>query len=290
MNKKTFLSKYGPWAIVTGASDGIGYAFAKQLAECGLNLVLVARNADRLNELAHQVRAKHGSEALVIAADLSTPEGLVEVGRATESVDVGLFVVSAGYGTSGPLLQANLEQERNMLDLNCYAVLQQCVVFGNRLAQRGGGGIILLASLVGRQGVARSAHYAATKAYVQSLAEALQIELRPKGIDVLASAPGPVRSGLAARANMVMGAAVDPAVVARKSLDALGKTGTVVPGGLSKLLTYFLLPLPRSLRSLILAKMMGGMTICSPRKYSVENGIDCFCRILCGFGRIWRSR
>jgi len=260
MNKRTFLSKYGPWALVTGASDGIGYAFAKQLAESGLNLVLVARRADRLNELSHEVRARHGTEALVIAADLSTPEGLAEVESVTESVDVGILVASAGYGTSGPLLQASLKQERNMLDLNCYAVLQQSILFGNRFAQRGGGGIILLASLVGWQGVPQSAHYAATKAYVQSLAEALRIELRPKGIDVLASAPGPVRSGFAARANMVMGAAVDPAVVARKSLDALGKKGTVVPGGLSKLLTYSLMPLPRFVRSLILAKVMGEMT------------------------------
>ena len=260
MNKKSFLGKYGPWAVVTGASDGIGSAFAEQLAERGLNLVAVARRADRLNELARKIRAKRGTEVLVVAADLSTPEGRAELERATEPVDVGLLVASAGYGTSGPLLQANLKQERNMLDLNCYAVLDQCVVFGNRLVERGGGGIIMLASLVGWQGVPQFAHYAATKAYVQSLAEALRIELRPKGIDVLASAPGPVRSGFAARANMVMGTAVLPAVVARESLDSLGKKGTVIPGGLSRLLTYSLLPLPRFLRSLIMAQVMGEMT------------------------------
>ncbi len=260
MNKRTFLSKYGPWAVVTGASDGIGHAFAVQLAERGMNLAVVARRAERLNELALELRARCGVEVLAIAADLSTPEGQAKLESETEHLDVGLLVASAGYGTSGPLLQANLRQERNMLDLNCYAVLEQCVTFGNRLARRGRGGIILLASLVGWQGVARSAHYAATKAYVQSLAEALRIELRPKGIDVVASAPGPVRSGFAARADMVMGAAVTPAVVARESLDALGKRGTVIPGGLSKLLTYSLLPLPRPVRSLILAQVMSGMT------------------------------
>jgi short-subunit dehydrogenase len=260
MNKRTFLSKYGPWAVVTGASDGIGYAFAEQLAERGFNLVVVARRAGVLTELAQQIPAKHGIKVQVIAADLSTPEGLDELDRVTGTMDVGLLVASAGYGTSGPLLQANLKQERNMLDLNCYAVLDQCVLFGNRFAKRGRGGIILISSLVGWQGVPQSAHYAATKAYVQSLAEALRIELRPKGIDVLSSAPGPVLSGFAARANMVMGAAVLPAVVARESLDSLGKTGTVIPGALSKLLTYSLLPLPRFLRSLILAQVMGQMT------------------------------
>ena len=118
----------------------------------------------------------------------------------------------------------------------------------------------MLSSLVGWQGVPKSAHYAATKAYVQSLAEALRIELKPKNIDVLASAPGPVHSGFAARARMAMGAAVPPEVVARTSLNALGKQGTVIPGRLSKLLTYSLLPLPRVLRSLIMSKVMGGMT------------------------------
>jgi short-subunit dehydrogenase len=260
MKSKDFVSKYGPWAVVTGASDGIGYAFAEQLSGIGMNLVLVARRADRLNELAHELRTRNGIQVVVCAEDLSTAEGRAEVERATASLNVGLLVASAGYGTSGPLLRANLPQERNMLDLNCYAVLEQCVYFGRRLAQRGGGGMILFSSLVGWQGVPQSAHYAATKAYVQSLAEALRIELKPQHIDVLASAPGPVRSGFAARADMVMGATVSPQVVASESLRALGTRGTVIPGRLSKLLTYALVPLPRPVRSLILARVMGEMT------------------------------
>lgn len=260
MNKATFLGKFGPWAVVTGASDGIGYAFAENLAARGLNLVLVARRAGPLTALADKILASHSTKVQVITADLSTPEGLIEVERVTGPMDVGLLVASAGYGTSGPLLQADLKQERNMLDLNCYAVLDQSFVFGNRFAKRGRGGIVLLSSLVGWQGVPQSAHYAATKAYVQSLAEALRIELKPKGVAVLASAPGPVRSGFASRANMMMGAAVLPAAVARESLDSLGRKGTVIPGALSKLLTYSLLPLPRFLRSLIMGQVMGQMT------------------------------
>lgn len=258
--KKNFLNKYGPWAVVTGASDGIGHAFAQELATLGMNLVLVARRADRLNELAHELRNSFGVQVTTLAADLSTQHGLAEVAQATERIDVGLLIAAAGYGTSGPLLESNLQRERNMLDLNCYAVLEQCIVFGNRFAQRGRGGIILLSSLVGWQGVPQSAHYAATKAYVQSLAEALTIELKAKHVDVLASAPGPVSSGFAARADMVMGAAVPPHVVAKQSLQALGRHTTVVPGGLSKLLTYSLVPLPRTIRSFIMGQVMGGMT------------------------------
>ncbi len=260
MKQRAFLSKYGPWALVTGASDGIGYAFAEQLAALGFNLVLVARRADRLHELGHKINEKHGIETCVVSADLGTEEGLAEVVRSTADLDIGLLVASAGYGTSGPLLAANLQREHNMLEVNCFAVLQQCVVFGNRLAKRGRGGIILMASLVGWQGVPKSAHYAATKAYVQSLAEALRVELKPKGIDVLASAPGPVNSGFAERADMRMGSAVLPAAVAKASIEALGHKGTVIPGNLSKLLTYSLLPLPRTLRTRILAQVMGGMT------------------------------
>jgi len=147
-----------------------------------------------------------------------------------------------------------------MFEVNCLAVLEQSVVFGRRFAKRGRGGIILMASLLGWQGVAGVAHYAATKAYVQSLAEGLHRELAPSSVDVLASAPGPVHSGFAGRAKMRMGKAETPAPVAKASLEALGRKATVIPGALSKLLTYSLLPLPRSLRVRILTGVMGNMT------------------------------
>jgi len=260
MNQQRFLNKYGPWAVVTGASDGIGLAFSEALAAIGTHLVLVARRPDRLFALSSDLTSKYGTETVVIPADLSTPEGLAAVDEGTAHLDVGLLVAAAGYGTSGPLLGADLIREHNMLELNCFALLHQAVVFGNRLTKRKRGGIIFMSSLVGWQGVPQSAHYAATKAYVQSLAEALRFELKPQGVDVLASAPGPVHSGFAARADMRMGAATSPALVAKASIAALGRKGTALPGGLTKLLTYSLLPLPRSIRTAILAKVMGGMT------------------------------
>jgi hypothetical protein len=147
-----------------------------------------------------------------------------------------------------------------MLDVNCRALLANCLHFGKRLAARGRGGMILMASLVGFQGTPFAAHYAATKAYVQTLAEALHLELAAKGVDVLASAPGPVHSGFDARARMKMGAAMRPEEVARKTLDALGHRMTVAPGLLSKVLTYSLAPLPRWLRARIMGRVMHGMT------------------------------
>lgn len=260
MNEHAFLHRYGPWALVTGASDGIGRAFATRLAALGFKLVVVARRSDRLRQLADEMADRHGTVVRVVAADLGTSEGLAAVDVATADLDVGLLVAAAGYGTSGPLLQADIDREHNMLDVNCFATLHQCTVFGKRFTARGRGGMILMSSLLAWQGVPRSANYAATKAYVQSLAEGLRLELGPNGVDVLASAPGPVTSGFAARADMRMGAALLPDVVASDSLAALGRRGTVVPGALSKLLTYSLLPFSRTIRTRILARVMGGMT------------------------------
>jgi uncharacterized protein len=260
VNRQSFVQKYGPWAVVTGASDGIGRAFAEELGALGMNVALVARRGDRLQQLAGEISQRRGVQARVIAADLSAAEGRATMEQGTSDLDVGLLVAAAGFGTSGPLLSANLDVERNMLNVNCFAVLEQSVVFGQRLAKRGRGGIILMASLLGWQGVSGAAHYAATKAYVQSLAEGLHRELAFKNVDVLASAPGPVNSGFAGRADMRMGNADTPATVAKASLQALGRQTTVIPGALGKFLSYSLLSLPRLLRVRILTTVMGSMT------------------------------
>ncbi len=172
-------ARYGPWAVVTGASSGIGREMALQLAGAGLNVVLVARDRDALDALASEIEARHGVEARVTAADLATRSGVGATEEASQHLDVGLLVAAAGFGTSGRFLDAEGEQECEMLDVNCRAVLLQSLHFGRRFAQQGRGGMVLMGSLVGFQGVPRAAHYAATKAYVQSLAEALHVELAP---------------------------------------------------------------------------------------------------------------
>lgn len=252
--------RYGPWAVVTGASSGIGREIARRLAEAGLHLVLVARREDALEQLAAELRALHGVETRVLGADLARDAAAGTVEAATRDVDVGLLVAAAGFGTSGPFLASTLEGEVEMLYVNCRAVMELSLLFGRRFAERGRGGLILMSSIVGFQGMPYAAHYAATKAYVQTLAEALRVEMAPHGVDVLASAPGPTHSGFAARAGMQMGVALTPADVARPTLDALGRRSTVLPGLLSKLLTYALVPLPRRARVRIMGRVMRGMT------------------------------
>jgi len=257
---EAFKTQYGPWAVVTGASSGIGRALAIELAAKGLNLVLVARRQAELEQAARDLSANPAVQVRVLAADLATATALTRIENETKDLEVGLFVAAAGFGTAGEFLDAQLETELAMLDVNCRAVMQLSLHFGKRLAERGRGGLILFGSLVGYQGTPRAAHYAATKAYVQTLAEALHVELAPKGVDVLSSAPGPVNSGFGARADMKMGAAEKPETVARATLAALGKKMTVTPGALSKLLTWSLMTAPRGLRVRIMGRIMGGMT------------------------------
>jgi short-subunit dehydrogenase len=233
---------------------------ALRLAESGLNLILAARSKAALEQLAADLAARHGIETRVVALDLSRETGVETLGSATSDLDVGLLIAAAGFGTSGPFLDSMLDQELEMLNVNCRSVVALSRHFGRRFAKRGRGGMVLMSSIVGFQGTPNAAHYAATKAYVQALAEALYVELSPEGVDVLAAAPGPINSGFAARAGMRMGMALNPEDVAQPILDALGRKSTVLPGFLTKLLTYSLVPLPRWARVRIMGNVMRGMT------------------------------
>ena len=258
-NPERFRARYGPWAVVTGASSGIGRGMTAPLAAAGVNMVLVARHGDVLDDLATELTRVHGVRTLVVPADLGTPQGVQAVQTATGDLDVGLFIAAAGYGTSGDFLGSGLDAELDMLAVNCSAVLAGTWHFARRFARRGRGGIVLLGSLVGFQGTPRASHYAATKAYIQTLAEGLHHEFRPAGVDVLSCAPGRVRSGFAGRAGMSEGGQrVETVAVA--TLDALGRAMTVTPGAQSKILTWSLAPLPRSLRVRMMARVMKGLT------------------------------
>ena len=252
--------RYGPWVVVTGASDGIGRAFVEHLAAEGLHLVLVARRESALQSLAAEVRTKHGVECRVLSEDLSDHEAAHRIAEATSELDVGLLVAAAGFGSSGPLVDADLDVEMDMVDVNCSAVLALAWHFGRRFAPRGRGGVVFMSSLLAFQGTPRAANYAATKAYIQTLAEGLRVEWATDGVDVIASAPGPIRSGFAERANMRMGGAPPAAVVARATMKALGQETTVRPGWLSKLLGWSLALLPRWGKVMIIGQVMKGMT------------------------------
>lgn len=269
-SQTTFVDRYGPVALVTGASDGIGAAFCEALAAKGLDLIVAARRSDRLEALATRLTGAHGVAVHVVALDLSQPSAIDALLAFADEHDVGLLVNTAGFGTSGPLLSTSTAEEIAMVSLNCTASLALTKALAPKMTARGRGGIILMSSIVAFQGVPRSANYAATKSYVQSLAEGLASELRPNGVDVLSVAPGPVRSGFAARADMIMSSPQAPETVARGALSALGRTTTVRPGFMSKFLGHSLRMLPRSQRTRVMKAIMSGMTKHQDQRLSVK--------------------
>ncbi len=253
-------TRFGPAALVTGASDGIGRAFAVALAAQGFDLMLVARREVILEGLARDLRAKHGITVEVIAADLSAPGTVDEILMQTAAMPISLLVASAGFGSIGPFLDLDAGTEANMVDVNCRSVVELTHGLATRMAAQGRGGVVLFSSIVGFSGAPFSATYAATKGFMQSFAEGLAVELRPAGISVLSVAPGPVGTGFAARAGMQMGKAETPETVARASLAALAGGGTLRPGFLAKLLGWSLAMMPRWGRVRLLGQIMKGMT------------------------------
>jgi short-subunit dehydrogenase len=254
------LERYGPTAVVTGASSGIGRSCATYLAAAGFDLVVVARSGDALRRLATEAESTFGTDVRIVVADLATADGIETVISATAGCDVGLFVPAAGYGTSGALASNDPATEIDMVAVNCGAVLALTHAYANAMIARGRGGIVLFSSVVATQGVPRSANYAATKAYVHTLGEGLRHELGPHGVDVLISAPGPVESGFGDRAAMQMGGGMQPDDVARSTLHALGRRSIVRPGGISKLLGWSLAICPRRIRTAILGRIFRGFT------------------------------
>ena len=258
-----FATRYGPWALVTGASSGIGEAFARQLSQKGVHVVLVARREERLNTLADALRTD-GVEALPVTADLATDEGLADVVTACEGLDLGLLVLNAGFGLKGAFCDIALEQQRNMVKVNCLATLELVHRLGVPMRERKRGGIVITSSTAAWQGTPWSAAYAASKSFGLLLAEGLAVELKEHGIDVLALCPGatdtegPKRTGV--DPDRVPGPIMSPANVAACALLALGRAHVVVPGWHNRLGTMLLRAVPRKMASVLAGRTMRRVT------------------------------
>jgi short-subunit dehydrogenase len=260
MNKSTFLKKYGTWAIVTGATDGLGKQFAMQLAAIGFNLVVVARRKNLLDDLSKELNASYKVDCISIDLDLSTNDAVTLLYEKTSHIDIGLIVAAAGFGTSANLIDADIKVEKQLIDLNCRSLMEMSHIFGKKFSTQKKGGMILISSLLGFHGAFGTANYAASKAYVQALGEALYFELRKHNVDVLTVAPGPINTGFAAAAGMEFSMALKPENVAKQSLAALGKKITLLPGFLSKFLYLSLSMLVfRNLKVMVMGMVMKTM-------------------------------
>lgn len=234
-----FVERYGPWAVIAGASEGIGASFSRKLAARGLNLVLVARRPAPLEELAAELREKHGVEVKVQPLDLGSADVVSGMAAVTERLDVGLLIYNAAYSPIGAFLDHEVEEHLKTIAINVHGPLRLSHYFGRRLAKRGKGGIILMSSISGFQGTAMIANYAATKAYNTNLAEGLWRELGRHGVDVLGCLAGATLTpSYEAATDRIpthgLAKPMPPDDVTEQALRDLGQRPIGVSGGLNR--------------------------------------------------------
>lgn len=230
----TDSAKYGPWAVVAGGSEGVGAAFATQLARAGFNLLLVARKPEPLEETAQACRA-NGAQVRTLALDLLDPEAVSRITAQTADIEVGLLIYNAGANTCRQqFLDAELSAIGRVIDLNITRMLELVQHFGRPMRERRRGGIILVGSMAGTYGSMQQSAYTGVKAFGRLFAESLWLELREYGVDVLELVLGVTRTPAMQRAGLnfdVPGLAVsDPADVAREGLAHLADGPVVIVG------------------------------------------------------------
>lgn len=226
------------WALVTGASSGLGLEFADLLAARKVNLVLAARRREPMEKLAADLRRAHGIEVVVEPIDLATPGAAARLksGLDAKSLRIDVLVNNAGYGLHGDFLDTPLDRTVDMIQLNITALTELSYIFGKDMAARRSGEILLVASLLALQPVPTYAAYAATKSYVLALGEALHDELRSHGVVVTTLCPGHTETGFDAASGapvspMLRLLTMKPRPVAESGLRALSrKRASVIAG------------------------------------------------------------
>ncbi|MFW5925553.1 MAG: SDR family NAD(P)-dependent oxidoreductase [Myxococcota bacterium] len=257
MSRPTLRARYGPWAVVAGASEGLGAAFAERLAAEGLHLVLLARRPEKLEPLGEGLRQRHGVEVRPVPMDLSRPDLADAVAEVTRELEVGLLVYNAAFSVIGPFLERGLDEHLRVVDVNVRGPIALGHRLGAPMAARGRGGMVLMTSMSGYQGSALITTYAASKAFNLVLGEGLWDELRGRGVDVVACAAGATRTpnyeASAPRKTSPLATLMEPEAVVDEALAALGRRPSVVPGLGNRLASFFmqrLLPRRTAIRTI----------------------------------------
>jgi short-subunit dehydrogenase len=259
MRAEVDSERFGPWALVTGASSGIGREFARQIASAGINVVLVARREALLQEMARSIAADFSVRCRVLAMDLSQVGFLARLAGATNDLDIGLVVSNAGTSNPGEFLKLDRQLLQATLRLNTMAHLDIAHHFGAKLAERGRGGLILIGSVGAEIGVPLLANDGGAKAYIHSLGEALHYEFKPQGVYVTVVPPPLTNTAVLAKLGF------DPRTMPMKpmsveqvvleGLNALRENRSrIVPGRLNRFMNAFV---PAFVTRTMTAKMLG---------------------------------
>src|SRR6266550_576506 len=251
--------RFGPWALVTGASSGIGKEFARQIAASGINIVLVARREDLLREVGAEFSKRYGVEHRVVVLDFSREDFIRQLASATDDLDIGLVVSNAGTPNPGEFLKLDRQLLQAALRLSTMAHLDITHHFGAKLAKRRRGGIMLAGAMGAENGVPCMANDGGAKAYVHSLGEALHYEFKPLGVYVTVLAAGFTNTAVLEKFGL------DPKTMPMKPMSveqcvSEGLSGLVknrskiVPGRLNRILNALV---PASLARKIEADLIG---------------------------------
>jgi hypothetical protein len=225
--RRSLRERYGDWALVTGASSGIGAAFARALAREGMSLVLAARREERLRDLAAELEKGFAVATRVVAVDLAAPGGAERLAAAAADLDVAVLVNNAGVGLAGRFDGQDPERLREMVELNCTAPLWLARRLVPRMRERGRGAVIFTGSQAAKQPLPLHAAYAATKAFDGFLGEALWAELRGSGVDVLVVEPGSTDTEFQQVAREIPHEGQSPDEVVAVALERLGRQPSV---------------------------------------------------------------
>lgn len=248
--------RYGEWALVTGASAGIGAAFARALAREGVACVLTARREDRLQALAAEIEQTCGVATRVVPADLADPVGVQQLVHAVTDLEIGVLVNNAGFGYAGRFDKQDPERLQAMIGLNCIAPVLLTRQLLPAMQARGRGAVIITGSIAGAQPVPFDCVYGATKAFDRLFGEGLWGELQGTGVDVLVCEPGTTETEFQAVAGEITHKGASPAQVVTVALDALGRQPSVISGWLNWLRANATRLAPRSLVPLVAAQVM----------------------------------
>ena len=262
MKTPPFKEKYGEYALVAGGSDGLGAAFAEAIARRGVNLVLIARQEERLQATAARLKDKYDVDIISLAADLADYDNVRKL-FGTLSVAIGLLVYNAAFAPIGLFENTSEDQLALAAAVNVKAPLLLTKLLSAPMIRQKRGGIVLMSSLAGGQGSPNLAAYAATKSFNRILAEGLWQELKPHGIDVLACCAGAILTPGYQQAEKTKPApgSLEACKVAEQTLNALGRGPIIVPGVINKV-GHFILTRVLSRKAAIdtMSKNTGGLS------------------------------